>query len=372
MSSTVRDKPVPVPRSAVREAVGRTSIKALSDQQLRQWFSDLGHPTWRMEQLKHWLYQTGVMDFAAMGNLPKSLRQALSRQFSCFSLVCRQELLARDNTRKFLLELADGLAVETVLIPTGARRTVCVSSQVGCPVGCAFCATGRLGLARNLQAEEILDQIIFCAGRTDRKISNLVVMGMGEPLLNFNSTVTALDWACAPDRLDLAARQVTVSTTGIPGGIIDLADLQRPWNLAWSLHAPDDRRRARLIPPAYRFTIRENLEACRYYRQKTGRKVTLEYLLLNEFNDRDQDALKVAGLARAIDAKVNLICYNPTSGNHAAAPAGMVRRFSELLAQRGVAVAVRQSRGRDIQAACGQLRAETRDEKAAESAAQPE
>ncbi len=334
----------------------RKSIKELAPETLREWLGERGYPAYRAAQVEDWLFKQWAADFSGMANLPGRLREEMATAFACLSLSCLKRWQSRDGTVKFLLRLADGETVETVLIPAGKRRTVCLSTQVGCPVGCAFCATGRQGFVRDLTAAEIFDQIVFCCRELAGRPTNLVVMGMGEPLLNFDSMTQALNLACSNRGLGLAARRFTISTTGIPEPIRALADLGRQWNLSWSLHAVDDETRAGLIPPAHRFPIREVLEACRYYRQQTGRKVTLEYALIAGLNDRKRDAEGLSRLAREIDAKVNLLRCHPTGGIHRASGIVATRQFLQCLSDRGVVATLRESRGEDIAAACGQLR----------------
>lgn len=336
----------------------KQSLKELSELQLRQWLREQNHPAWRSRQIRQWLYQKWVDDFGAMQNIPKDLRRRLADDFLCNSVICRRHQFSDDQSAKYLLELTDGKKVETVFIPAGSRKTVCVSTQVGCPVGCSFCATGRQGFTRDLQSSEIVDQIIFCCRELNHRITNVVLMGMGEPLLNFDSVIAALNTVCAPDTMNLSARHITISTCGIPERIRHLADLGRQWNLSWSLHSADEANRARLIPPRYRFPIRETAEACLYYRRKTGRIITLEYALLENYNESRKDAFKVAALARELKAKVNLIACNPGGGAHRPVSVNAEQRFQRILEDCKVAVTIRQSRGGDIMAACGQLRSD--------------
>jgi 23S rRNA (adenine2503-C2)-methyltransferase len=291
-----------------------------------------------------------------MANVPKALRQALDQAF----MVCAVEQVrvaeSRDGTRKFLLRLQDDETIETVLIPTEERSTVCVSTQVGCPVRCAFCASGRRGLVRDLSVGEIVDQVLFASAMLGRRVDNIVVMGMGEPLLNLDAVTAALNRLCNPDLAGFGARHVTVSTSGIVPGIRRLADEGRQWNLALSLHATTDRARAEFIPDRHRYPLTQVLDACGRYREKTGRMVTFEYALLSGRNDSDLDAQDLARMALSLRAKVNLIPCNSTGGVFEAPDGGACRRFLSLLRERGVQASLRQERGSDIDAACGQLR----------------
>jgi 23S rRNA (adenine2503-C2)-methyltransferase len=334
----------------------RTAIKNLSAGQLADWLRQRGHPPFRLGQIWDWLFRKWAADFAEMSNLPKDLRNDLGAAFSAFSLDEEECLAADDGTAKFLHRLADGESIESVLIPAGKRRTVCISTQVGCPVQCSFCASGRGGLVRDLSRAEIIDQVLHACRKDDAPVTHVVVMGIGEPLLNLGELLPALDMVCSPECLGLGARHVTVSTSGIPEGIRALAEHGRPWTLALSLHATTDQQRATLIPATHRAPIDEILEACRDYRGKTNRMVTLEYALLAGRNDSDSDCTRLATIARDLRAKVNLIPCNPASGVHSPPDMAVVARFRDNLLSQGARATVRQRRGETIQAACGQLR----------------
>ncbi len=331
-------------------------IREASQEELTAWLNRRGYPGWRAKQIRRWLYKEWIADFSAMSNLPREMRRDLADSFSGESVECRKTEVSRDSTRKFLFQLSDAELVETVLMPTEKRLTVCVSTQAGCPVGCRFCATGRNGFRRNLEVAEIIDQVLYCCRYMNRKITNLVVMGMGEPLLNFDSTVKALRLLNDAELLDLSARGVTVSTSGIPEGIRKLAEMKAQWNLAWSLHSPDEQCRSRLIPDHHRYSIQEISDACLYYRLLTGRRVTIEYTLMAGCNDSREDAERVARLAAEIKAKVNLIGYNPAAPDYRRSLESSSLSFLKRLRRLGVTATVRRGRGQDIQAACGQLR----------------
>lgn len=336
----------------------KPALKFIPKTQFTAWLREKNCPIYRQNQINNWLYREYAIDFDEMSNLPRNLREKLSASFSCFSLNCRQRLKSEDGTIKYLFELSDGETVETVLIPSGKRRTVCISTQAGCPVGCAFCATGRSGWKRDLEPAEIFDQIIFVCRELGERVTNVVVMGMGEPLLNYQNTLAALDLASFSQGLDISARHITISTSGIPARIRQLAEHGLQWNLSWSLHAADPDTRARLIPSPHRHSIRETSHACQYYREKTGRKITLEYALLAGINDSRNDAEKLVRLAERLDAKINLIACNPGSGGFKAPKKAIIHQFKQILHAKGANVTLRQSRGDDIQAACGQLRGE--------------
>jgi len=290
-----------------------------------------------------------------MTNLPADLRAALEADFRAFSLRTGPALQAADGTRKIAFTLDDGESIESVLIPAGRRRTVCVSTQVGCPVGCAFCATGRTGFVRNLTPAEIVDQVVYWCGESEERVSNVVLMGMGEPLLNVGNVIAALRLIDAPHGIGIGARHITVSTSGIVPGIRTLANAEHQWRLAWSVHAANDQARAALVPPSQRYDLADIVEACAYYRQRTGRIVTLEYTLIQGQNDGRQALVELSQLARELGAKVNLIPCNRTDGKHRAPRAEQLSHAAENLRADGVNVTVRTARGSDIRAACGQL-----------------
>ncbi len=335
-------------------------FKDLSAEERAAWFAARGEPAFRQKQIGEWLYKKWAASFAEMTNLSKGLRDALEAEFQAFALVPAGSRQAADGTKKFLFQLHDCETIEGVLIPAPRRNTVCVSTQVGCPVRCAFCASGASGLVRNLAPSEIVDQVIFACRELKERVNNIVVMGMGEPLLNLDGLLPALDVICDPDRLGFGQRHITISTSGIVPGIRRLAEMERQWNLALSLHASTDETRAKLIPKEHRWPLDEILLACREYREKAGRMVTFEYALIKGLNDTHAEISGLVRLARDCRAKVNLIPYNSTGRGKFAAPdrAG-VKRIADELVKQGVQVAVRKEMGADIQAACGQLRRQT-------------
>jgi len=339
----------------------RRPLKNLGPDELAEWLRSAGHKSYRARQISEWLYRRWRLRFDDMHNLPQSLRRELSDRFLAFSLRCDEKVAAADDAEKFLFSLPDDEVIETVLIRTPTRDTVCVSTQAGCPVRCAFCASGRQGLARDLEAAEIVDQVIFACHELDRRVSNIVVMGMGEPLLNLDNVVRALDAVCDAERLGVGARRVTISTSGIVPGIRRLAGLGRQWNLALSLHAASEEGRRRLIPDGHRYPLADVLKACASYRAGTGRMITLEYLLLAGVNDAPDDMIDLAGIARDLRAKINLIPYNVTTTRYRAPSRASVARFLQGLRDAGARATVRWSRGADVQAACGQLRQRAAD-----------
>jgi len=335
--------------------------------ELEQWCQLQGQPAFRGRQLHDWLYAKGVHRLEDVTALPAAWRQQLAaavpagwRDWTGRS----QELhrsVARDGTTKLLLATSDGLSIETVGIPTDDRLTVCVSSQVGCPMACRFCATGKGGLQRSLAVHEIVDQVLWVREVMAARPSHVVFMGMGEPLLNLEAVLDAI--ACLCDALGMAQRQITVSTVGVPQTLPHLAQraLERlgraQFTLAVSLHAPDQQLREELIPTAHAYPIEALLADCRQYVAITGRRVSFEYILLGGLNDQPRHAEALARLIRGFQSHVNLIPYNPIAEESFARPnPAAVAAFRRTLEQHHVAVSVRASRGLDADAACGQLR----------------
>lgn len=331
-------------------------ITDLAPKDLQQWLADNGEPAYRIAQVLDWLYKKWADRFDDMLNLPETLRHTLDDDFRASALDVIDTLRDPEGTVKWLARLGDGEMIESVLIETPRRRTVCVSTQVGCPVRCAFCASGTQGLVRNLTPGEIVDQVRLACRYLGSRINNVVVMGMGEPLLNLNALIPALEAICDRQRMGLGARHVTVSTSGIVPGIRKLASLRRQWHLALSLHAVTDERREKLVPPAFRYPLADVLDACREYRAQTGRIVTLEYALVRNMNDADADAVELSGIARSLDAKINLIPCNPTGRPYQAPQKARVNAFLDALRKHGAKATVRTRKGETIQAACGQLR----------------
>jgi 23S rRNA (adenine2503-C2)-methyltransferase len=329
-----------------------------------------GRP-FQARQVAHWLYRHGVDDTAQMQNVPAALRAALAARLPCRSTAVAQVERSDDGTEKLLLRLHDGQAVECVLIPEGERTTLCVSTQVGCPVGCIFCASGMRGVQRNLTAGEIVEQLLHARARlpAGRALTNLVVMGIGEPMLNLAALLPALARIHDPGGLDMGARRITVSTSGYPRQMAAFTAAGAGYNLAVSLHAADDALRRRLVPTAAH-PVRAIVAAADAHARRSGRETTYEVVLLAGVNDRPQDAQALAGLLAARPCTVNLIAWNAVP--ELAAAHGLRRparervdAFGELLRQQGLGVTVRRSRGADRSAACGQLRLRAPDAGAA-------
>ncbi len=333
-------------------------IREIDDKTLAEWLAQHKQPAFRAKQIREWTGQRLAVSFDEMANLPKALREQLAEDFAVLSLAPVDEQRAEDGTVKWLSELQDKAAVETVLIRAPRRNTVCISTQVGCAVRCAFCESGRNGFVRNLTPSEICDQVVLASHECGKLVDNVVVMGTGEPMHNLDNLLPALETLCDPEHgFGMSARHITVSTSGIPVGIRRLADQQRPWNLALSLHAPSDTLRALLIPARHRHRIAEILEACAYYRKQTGRMVTLEYVLVGGLNDSKSCARDLADIAKSAHTKVNLIPLNPGAVRWKAPAPETCEEFLHILEMRGVQASLRRRKGDRIQAACGQLKA---------------
>ncbi len=336
----------------------KTSLNNLTLEELVEWLKSVDQPSYRARQIQEWICRKFAVSAAEMKNLPASLREALEQNFL---LSCCSELKSSrsgDGTEKLLLGLLDGECVECVIIPAkDGRTTFCLSSQVGCPVGCRFCASGMTGFTRNLDASEILGEFFICCRKIGHLPDNIVFMGTGEPLMNYSNLIGALGVICDEKRVGMSPRRITVSTSGFVPGIMKLADEGRPWNLAVSLHSSSDKGRAALIPEKHRYPIKEICEACEYYFNATGRIVTFEYALMKGMNDSENDARELAMIAGRCSAKVNLIPFNPVEKTAFLRPDNsQIRRFEAMLRGLKIPVTVRVEKGDSINAACGQLR----------------
>ncbi len=344
-------------------------LRALSLTELEAYIVNIGQPKWRAHQILRWMYSAPKADsFETMTNLPSSLRATLSEIACMERLQIHSEFTAKDETIKVLMQLPSGRIVETVLIPSmdgrgkAIRLTVCVSSQVGCAMGCTFCATGKMGFQENLTCGQIVDQVSYmrevAQERFGRDISNVVFMGMGEPLLNYRALLASLEILTHPAAVGLSPRRITVSTVGLARRIRDLAHDAPKVGLAVSLHAPFESKRSSIMPiNRSAATDLSSLEpAMRYYTDTTGRRLTFEYCLFRGFNDSLEDARALARLCHRVRAKVNLIMYNRVQGvEFRRTSEEQLNQFMDDLSSRGVTVTVRRSRGEDIAAACGQL-----------------
>ena len=334
-------------------------LLSLSDSELLAWLTAAGEQKFRLKQIRKWMIQRRVQSFDEMTDLSTSLRQKLTAEFrfSSFQQVGHQ--VASDRTEKLLLKLHDGELVECVLMRDIDRRTVCISTQVGCAMGCVFCASGLLGVKRDLTAAEIYEQVLVLHRmmEDDERITNVVVMGIGEPLANYNNLMSALDVLSSEDGLGLGARRITVSTVGLPTKIREFARSGKQFNLAISLHAPNDKLRTEIVPVNKSIGIKELLAAADDFFEVTGRRVSFEYVLLSGVNDQPQHAEELADLMRGRNVHVNLIPMNGVSELLMTAPGEpLTRRFCSILESRGIPATVRKRKGADIDAACGQLR----------------
>ncbi|MBL7072150.1 MAG: 23S rRNA (adenine(2503)-C(2))-methyltransferase RlmN [Candidatus Omnitrophica bacterium] len=320
----------------------------------------LGAPRHRAKQIFLWLYHKNADSFSKMTNLPKTFIKTLKSRFVIERVECAEHLTSCDGTEKFLWKLKDGEYVETVLIKEGARRTVCISTQVGCKFACPFCASGRKRFKRNLTICEIVDQLRLGAELSSSSITNIVFMGMGEPMDNYDNLINAIRVMNSPEGLGFAARRITISTCGIVPAIYRLKEENLQIELSISLHAADDKLRNILVPVNRKYPLKELLSACLAYHQKTKRLITLEYILLSGQNDSARDARKLAKLAKKMKAKVNLINYSPIFASDLAKVSTREKLlFKNILRENKVTVTVRKSKGTDILAACGQLAAKT-------------
>ena len=364
----------------------KPDFKSLTLAELSSLLKEGGHPPYRAGQVLQWAYERTVESFEAMSNLPAPLRQWLTEKFDLWTVRELREQHSTDTTEKFLWQLRDQQLVETVLIPAtpgltsrADRHTVCVSTQVGCAYGCRFCASGLAGFRRNLTTGEIVDQILAITriGRTagirvasetrqpdpDFRINNIVVMGMGEPLANYNNLMKALRIFNAPWGIGIGARKITVSTSGLAPQIRRLADELMQFHLAVSLHAPTDEVRTKIMPINRKYPLKELIAACEYYSRVRGRMLTFEYILIEDLNDSFELAGKLAALARQVHAKVNLIPYNTVEGlSWRRPPTNRCLAFAQQLKKHGILATLRVDKGTDIAAACGQLRLKTEKE----------
>ncbi|MCB0397729.1 MAG: 23S rRNA (adenine(2503)-C(2))-methyltransferase RlmN [Flavobacteriales bacterium] len=338
----------------------KTDIRTLSLDELKQKFSDLGEASYRAAQVYEWLWKKSARSISAFTNLSVALREALDKEFTILPIETYKEQLSDDGTVKAAFRLHDHHLIEGVMIPADDRMTACVSSQVGCSLTCAFCATGKLDRLRNLTAGEIYDQVV-ALDQTARKyhehpLTNIVFMGMGEPLLNYRGVLEGIDRLTAPDGLNMSPKRITVSTAGIAKMIKRLGDDAVRFNLALSLHAANDEKRSQVMPINDQNTLETLMDALQYFYQKTGNRITFEYLVFKDFNDTEEDALQLARYCGRIPARVNIIEYNHVDGvAFQQTTPERLDRFIAVLERKGVNVHVRRSRGKDIDAACGQL-----------------
>lgn len=345
-------------------------VRGLEKEEIVESMAKLQEQSFRGDQVFHWLQARAVQSWGEMTNLPVSLRKKLADNFTLAPLKLVQEQVSRDGTRKYLWELADGEKVESVLLfhegdVTRKRTTLCLSTQVGCPMGCGFCATGKLGLTRNLTVGEIVSQVLDLtalqrhrAGKQGEqfKINNLVYMGMGEPLLNLPVVLKSIKLLNHKDGQNIGIRRITISTCGLVPQIDRLAEAGLDIVLAISLHAPNNELRNKIMPVNRQYPLEELLSACRRYIEKTGRRITFEYVLLKGFNDSLQAATELVALLRGMKANLNVIPVNTICGEQYRKPSGeVVQRFVSFLQEKGIDAVIREEKGSDIAGACGQL-----------------
>ena len=354
------------------DAAGRIQLIGMNFPEMQAAMTGHGLPGFRAKQVWHWIYQRGVRDFEAMANLPKEMRALLTEKYSIERPEIVTEQRSSDGTIKWLLAMSDGQRIETVFIPEAERGTLCVSSQVGCTLTCKFCHTGTQPLVRNLGAHEILQQIMHARDvlgewpasdktpNEGRDLTNIVMMGMGEPLYNYQNVAKALKICMDENGLGISRRRITLSTSGVVPQIRQCGE-ELGVNLAISLHATTDEQRADIMPINNKYPLSELLEACRTYPGvSTIRRITFEYVMLKNINDSDEDAQRLAMMLRDIPCKVNLIPFNDWEGSgFECSPSERINAFAKILADDGYDAPIRRARGADILAACGQLKSES-------------
>jgi 23S rRNA (adenine2503-C2)-methyltransferase len=346
----------------------KPSLTGITLEEMADFLRECGAPSYRAKQITDWIYKKRVASFDAMTDLPSELRAELAAEFDIPQTEVVRVLGSQDTTQKFLFRLRDQNLIESVLIPASPalygqpsdRRTICVSSQVGCAYGCKFCASGLEGWTRNLDAGEIVQQLIAVEEKSGEKIDNVVFMGMGEPLANLKNLLRAIRIINAPWGLGIGARRITVSTSGLAPQIRELANESTQFRLALSLHGATDEVRSQIMPVNRKYPLKILLEACDYYVAKKGR-MTLEHILIAGVNDTDEQARELAKIARRLSAKINLIPYNTVEGLEWSRPSrARQEKFQSILRQHNVVATLRREKGHDIAAACGQLRLQTK------------
>ena len=340
--------------------ITKQNIRLLSQDELKPFFLDIGEKVFRAKQVYEWLWKKSAQSFDDMTNLSKQTREQLKEHFSIPAVKIKSSQTSSDRTIKNAFELADGNIVEGVLIPAPDRMTACISSQVGCSLTCKFCATGKLKRLRNIRFDEIFDQVVHIKKQAEQNynspLTNIVYMGMGEPLLNYKGMMESIEKITSPDGLGMSPKRITVSTAGIAKMIKKLGDDQVKFNLALSLHAANDKKRDHIMPINGHNSLDSLAEALRYFYSKTGTRVTFEYIVFKDFNDSIEDASELASFATNIPCKINIIEYNPIDdGEFHQTTEKRLNAFVEHLEHKNLVVNVRRSRGKDIDAACGQL-----------------
>ncbi len=344
----------------IMENIAKRDIRKLNLEELEAFFLEKGEKKFRAKQVYEWLWHKSLKNFDEMSNISKETREMLKENFSINHIRVDQMQHSIDGTIKNAVKLFDEKIVESVLIPTSKRITACVSSQVGCSLDCNFCATARLKRMRNLNPDEIYDQVVAIKEEAEtfyqRSLTNIVFMGMGEPLLNYNNVIAAIDKITSPEGLGMASKRITLSTVGIPKMIIKMADDGVKFNLAISLHSAINKTRSRLMPINDVNPLEDLAESLKYWYKKTNRKVTYEYVIWKGINDDEEHARALAKFCKIIPSKVNIIQYNPIDeGEFQQASSEAVEMYIRILDNQGIVAKVRKSRGQDIDAACGQL-----------------
>jgi 23S rRNA (adenine2503-C2)-methyltransferase len=343
----------------------KPSIFDLSLHELESWVTAKGEAGYRAKQVLRWIYKQRVSRFQEMSDLSESLRESLGNEFGCEPLPCVRQTGSSDSTRKFLFALSDKTFIESVLIPASPalygspadRKTICISTQVGCAFGCKFCASGLEGWTRNLEVGEIVEQILRVESLSGEKVNNIVFMGMGEPLANYEKLLKAIEIINARWGVGIGARHITISTSGVVPRIRELAEQALQVRLAISLHGATDEVRQKIMPINRRFNVASLMDACAYYRQRKRQRITFEYILIDQVNDHLDQAIELSKLASRLEAKVNLIPYNSVEGLSWQRPSEMRQQvFYRTLRKGGIDATIRREKGHDINAACGQLR----------------
>ncbi|MFM7769094.1 MAG: 23S rRNA (adenine(2503)-C(2))-methyltransferase RlmN, partial [Bacteroidota bacterium] len=338
----------------------KPDIREVQFEELQTQLKEWGQPSFRATQIREWLWQKNALTTDMMLNIPKALREQLNETYTFHAALLKEEQVSSDKTVKCAFEVDGNRIVEGVLIPTTKRMTACISSQVGCSLSCKFCATGKLKMMRNLSAGEIFDQVNYLKKFAEinykTPLTNIVYMGMGEPLLNYKNVLESIRWITTSDGLGMSPQRITVSTAGIAKMIQKLGDDQVKFNLALSLHAANDEKRNRIMDINESNNLESLGEALRYFYDKTGTRVTFEYIIFKDFNDTIEDARELALFSKKLPVKINIIEYNPIDdGEFQQASPERVEAFANFLESKNMIVNVRRSRGKDIDAACGQL-----------------
>lgn len=340
--------------------VKKQDIRKLSLEEIQDFFVSIGDKAFRAKQVYEWLWKKSAKDFDQMTNISLQTRELLKENFAINHIQVDQMQRSSDGTIKNAVKLHDGMIVESVLIPTDTRITACISSQVGCSLDCNFCATARLKRMRNLNADEIYDQVVAIKEEGelyfDRPLTNIVYMGMGEPLLNYKNVLESIEKITSPEGLGMSPKRITLSTVGIPKMIKQLADDEVKFNLAVSLHSAIDESRTKMMPFNEKNSLAELAESLQYWHSKTGKKVTFEYVVWKDINDDEKHAKALAKYCGRVASKVNIIEYNPIDdGEFQQADPASLDMYKRILEDKGIIVNIRRSRGKDIDAACGQL-----------------